>query len=525
MNRYRHSLPIVFILAALLGCQKDTPVTGGDVPAPVSGVLKFGISQENSWKGTDAEADTKAPDAPVAAPASTSFRSEALLMDCDDPDSPLGEVYIYMVEEDYSSDVSASQVATRAEGEGEGEGATPEFVAKYGVYAYQGEGEVPVSYDPASADPFTQIQNLALNEAGQYDGESAEQYIYAPGSGTWLQFFAYSPYMSEPLKSGDPATNYLAVSTDGQNYPVINYTALTTDHSKHVDLLYAKSAATSGEVTEPIALDFKHILSKIKVMTGTIAAGTVTSISIEGVHSSGTINGNSLTWTATGEANSSYSKTSTSENVAYDELYLVPQTLTNAAVIELKVRCTTGDGVEAVTREYTLTKSLTAFITDWLAGKQYTFVISTPNEVEVTVTDDVVMDGTFPVKKNLKITNTGLADAYIRVAIHGAWVVDEDDKTITMSEWKAEDDGDYVWTGKSADWYEYEGYYYYLVPIKPGESAGTLFDSYTLTADAPVLDSYLQMTILAQAVYIGDVDKMFPPAVMTEVNNKKPTNP
>lgn len=515
MNRYRHSLPIVFILAALLGCQKDTPVTGGDVPAPVSGVLKFGISQENSWKGTDAEADTKAPDAPVAAPASTSFRSEALLMDCDDPDSPLGEVYIYMVEEDYSSDVSASQVATRAEGEGEGEGATPKFVAKYGVYAYQGEGGVPGTYIPEDAAPFTQIQNLALNEAGEYDGESEEQYIYAPGSGTWLQFFAYSPYMSEPLTSGDPE-----VSTEN-NYPEFNYTALTSDHSKHVDLLYAKSAATSGEVTEEIVLKFQHILSKIKVETGTIAAGTVTSISIKGVHSSGTFDGNSLTWTATGEANSSYSKTSTSENVVYDELYLVPQTLTDAAVIELKVRCTTGDGTEAVTREYTLTKSLKAFIGEWQAGKQYTYVISTPHEVEVTVTDDVVMDGTFPVKKNLKITNTGLADAYIRVAIHGAWVVDEDDKTITMSEWKAEDDGDYDWTDKSDNWYEYEGYYYYLDPIAPGAEAGQLFKSYTLTADAPVLNSYLQMTILAQAVYIGDVAKMFPPAVMTEVNNKK----
>lgn len=522
MNLYRHSLPIVFILAALLGCQKDTPVTGGDVPAPVSGVLKFGISQENSWKGPDAEADTKAPDAPVAAPASTSFRSEALLMDCDDPDSPLGEVYIYMVEEDYSSDVPASQVATRAEGEGEGEGATQEFVAKYGVYAYQGEGEnPPVSYDPGKADPFTQIQNLALNEAGEYDGQSEEQYIYAPGSGTWLQFFAYGPYMTESLNNG--SIDYLSLSTDNK-YPVFTYTATQTP-SEHVDLLYAKPAAVSVVVVEEesIQLELEHILSKIKVETGTIAAGTVTSISIEGVHSSGTFDGNSLKWTATGEANSSYSKTSTSENVAYDDLYLVPQTLTDEAKIELVVECKTGDGAEAVTREYTLTKSLTAFIGEWQAGKQYTYVISTPHEVEVTVTDDVEMNGTYPVKKNLKITNTGLADAYIRVAIHGAWVVDEIDgettKTITMSEWKAED-GNYDWTGKSANWYEYEGYYYYLVPIKPGEEAEKLFNSYTLTADAPVLDSYLQMTILAQAVYIDDVDQMFPPAVITEMEKK-----
>lgn len=507
MNRYRHSLPIVFILAALLGCQKDTPVTGGDVPAPVSGVLKFGISQESSWNGPGADADTKAPGAPAAAPAGASFRSESFLMDCDDPDSPLGEVYIYMVEEDYSSETTSSQVATRAEGEGEG--STPEFVAKYGVYAYQGVGDVPGTYNPEDAAPFTQIQNLALNEDGQYDGESAEQYIYAPGSGTWLQFFAYSPYLAGSLTGGDPATNYLEVS-DEQKYPVINYTALTTDHSKHVDLIYAKPAATGGEVTESITLDFQHILSKINVQTGTIAAGTVTSISIKGVYSSGTFDGNDLKWQATGEANSSYTKTSDSENVNYDELYLVPQTLTDEAKIELKVRCTIDGGAS---REYTLTKSLKAFIEEWQAGKQYTYVVSTPHEVEVEVTDVVEMNGTYPVKKDLQIKNTGLADAYIRVAIHGAWVVDEDDKTIAMSEWKPEEDGHYDWTGKSDNWYQYEGYYYYLIPIKPGEDAGKLFDSYTLTADAPVLDSYLQMTILVQAVYVSDRDLMFPIAV------------
>lgn len=490
----------------LIGCKKATHEP--DTPKPVlSGLLKFGISQGNDWSGTPGEDQTKAT---AVKSTNGSYRSESFLMECDDPDSPLGEVYIYMVEEDYKSVESVTEPQTRSEGEPDTK-STPEY--KYGVFAYQGEGEVPATYTPGDGvTPFTEISNLGLDKDGKYDGDD----IYAPGAGTWLHFFAYGPYLAP--ESTNPKF------ADTGKYPTLTY-EVAPEPSSHVDLLFGGTPAPiSGEVTAAVELNLSHILSKVIVKAGTIADGVIKSISLTNLQYKGTFNGsNSPEWDLD-EPTQTYTQEFTGSTVDFKDLYLMPQTLSDAAEIKIVVEFTLGDGTTK--REYTLTKKLKAFLEAWASGKQYTYVISTPHEVEVTVEDEVVMEGSFPVKKNLTITNTGLADAYLRVAISGAWVVDEKDSSgndvqIIVSDWK-DTDGEFTWsasqpvtgTTNTNNWrLGPDGFYYYMDMLSPGEAAKSLFDTYKLTASAPMPGAYLELSILAQAVYHSDRSLLFHPAV------------
>jgi hypothetical protein len=468
-----------------------------------------------------------------------------LLMECDDADSPLGEVYIYMVEEDIPEQQAAENLpATRAEGDpAEGEGAGSDGTegegnatvvdGAYGVFAYQGSGNIPATYTPGEGVvPFQDIQNLSLNSLGKYVGQDDGKEIYAPGAGTWLYFFAYGPHMTI-TQSGQTANPALR---ENSQYPYLEYTA-TTDLAKTTDLIFGGTPKPiSGEVNETVGLNVSHILSKIRIHTGTIASGKITSLSLKGIKNAGTYNlGNNGMWTLSG-ATETYAKTAAEGNVSFDDLYLMPQEFTDDAKLEIKVEVPVPNSVPAQTRKYTLTKNLKALVGQWAPNKQYTYTISTPNEVEVTVSDRIYYEGTYPVKTDLVIKNNGLADAYIRVAIAGAWVVEEGTGTdavqYTVSDWKntgdpANDDGIFNWGAaqpaknntNTRHWrLGDDGYYYYMKSVVPGETIEPLFDSYKLTASSPVGGSYLAFTIIAQGVYLADAQHLFPADIWAELS-------
>ena len=488
-----HNTGKEILMAALMcglficSCKKDDPISINKEPSAGSGVVTFDIASSGVW----------APDviegADEVATRSNVKYSESVPMDCEgDGQAFPEEVYIYMIEDDNSDDTMLIQPQTKVE-----EAADRKVL--YGIYAYMGNGTA--SEPTEGIETF--MDNLEFYDDGTYSGGNK----YWPGKGHWLQFYAYSPYLTKDATKA----NYIE-NREGKS-PVIHYT-VSEDITKHDDILTGKSGKIDGSVTDPVAIEVSHILSKIQVKVGSVAAGKITSLKISGVNDKAEFSLADNKWM-------SITSSDAIENVVYEQtfdqaqenntllgepMYLIPQDMPASAKIELTV-VVNGN-------PYTLSKQLNQFITGWSKDKQYTFVISTPHEVEVEVTDEVVMDGTYPVKQNLKIKNTGLADAYIRVAIVGSWVVDEGDKTIIVSDWK-ETDGTYDWTGKSDKWEEHtDGYYYYLDPIAPGAEAGQLFKSYTLTVDAPpILDSYLQMTILVQAVHEADRHMMFPPAV------------
>lgn len=520
-------------LAALLvaGCQKDDreKVTA-PADQPTAGRLSFDISENGGWSSST----TKAGEPAVKG---STYRSESLLMDCDDPNSPLGDVYIYMVEEDIPAEEPQQEVATRAaEGAEQRSGGLT-----YGVFAYQGsypaDGTVPDVYNPAATGvaPFQEIQNLQLSADGSYGGAE----IYAPGAGFWLQFISYAPYMTVSETDGPNPALY-----KGTNYPYIKYTA-TPELAETTDLLFGgrlsnnKSFSpicgdlnTDNEgVTPAIELSFSHILSKVCINSEALS-GKITSIKITDISCSGVYNdANSREWTFDpGVQEQEYVYRSTDGSgveTIVEGYYLIPQNLSDNATIEIKVSVPTNE--DGVSREYTLTKKLNAFIAEWQPNKQYTYTITTPHEVQITVHDEVAVEGNFPVKKNMTVKNTGLADAYVRVAIVGSWVLDAaDGSQYVISDWK-ESDGTFVWsTGakpvegstNSNSWrLGPDGYYYYMKVLVPGEETKPLFDSYTLTASSPTGGSYLELVILANGVFVPDVQHIFHSDIVNALPN------
>lgn len=561
------------VVAAFLvaGCQKeDTKLPGKDTDTvnPSLGVISFGITENGGWSSPATKASQAKPSRP-----------EMHLMECDDPESPLGDVYIYIVEEDIE-DVADCAPATRSGGDsGEGESGAgqsgtgdtssdttdvTQSSISYGVYAYQGkytdEVPIPTTYDPSGeyVKPFGQIQNLCVGSNGAYTGGA----IYAPGLGYWLQFIAYAPYMEEATEGG--TDNPALIS--GENYPYLIYTA-DSNTAKTTDLLFGGRLGTNGAFnpicgdlntppdgeTPPVQLSLSHILSKIKVNSSALA-GTITSIKITDIVNSGTYNdGNKRVWSLNTSTQDYYFVSTKTDVTANPEYYLLPQNLSENAIIEIKVSVTTGGSelARSKTRDYTLRKQLKPLVETWQPNKQYTYNIATPREVQVEVTDevvDVVYEGnTVPVKRNLEIKNCGLADAYVRVMISGAWVVDQTIngkvQSVVVAEWKnygedddpdTKDDGTFVWKStkpvyggcNNEGWRCCkDGFFYYMNKTVPGEILPTLFESYMLTASPPVSGAYLELTILAQGVYAEDIPLIFPQEILDDVPTHLGPNP
>lgn len=114
----------------------------------------------------------------------------------------------------------------------------------------------------------------------------------------------------------------------------------------------------------------------------------------------------------------------------------------------------------------------------------------TPSHVNCEVTEN--FNGT--VKSNVNVTNTGDTDAYIRV------------KLVT---YRVNQDGQHI--GGTAtippfdpgtNWFEYGGYYYYTLPVKPGEHpTSNLISSITLEDSYPDADGGKQVIeVMAEAI-------------------------
>ena len=93
----------------------------------------------------------------------------------------------------------------------------------------------------------------------------------------------------------------------------------------------------------------------------------------------------------------------------------------------------------------------------------------TPSKVTGEVTEE--FDGT--VKKNIQVKNTGDIAVYVRV------------KLVT---YRVNDAGDHIGGVATipgftlgTDWVEYNGYYYYTVPVEPGNSSSSLTDENGIT--------------------------------------------
>ncbi len=402
------------------------------------------------------------------------------------------------------------------------------------------DGNTEPAYEAAKATQFMRDNLVKVGESYAY-----EPVKYWPGDDYWLKFFAYSPY-KDNVKVG--STSYLTVSDEG-NIPQLNYT-VPENVDDQVDLMAAYREMIKGDFRKTVNLPFRHLLSAVQFKVGTMPNAVIESIGLTGVKNSATYrmieNPKStdptifdkigMEYNNTGSAIGNFTQTFTENNSAMDfftkgqigkTFYMVPQTFEGeSAKIAMKLGFVKNvNGVEKINK-YDLESPISAFTKTWNADHTYTYTLSTPSEVKISINDKVSEDG--KVKSDLEIKNIGIATVYIRVTIIGEWVRFNPDSTFAVvSDWDRDvtddgfEDGVFLWgegnggaeptetatTGWRKNTEEDQSvYYYYLAPVERNTTIPIpLFEKYTLTANAPVADAELLLIIAAQAVIIDDL--------------------
>lgn len=280
-------------------------------------------------------------------------------------------------------------------------------------------------------------------------------------------------------------------------------------------LASGKNKANSGE---SVALGFHHAFSAICFKVGTMPEKVfVEHIALKNIYSGGEC---SFVEDATAGVLFTWSGQSSSEKKSYKQIFkrsvntgeegalvnngddhinsneqtfmVVPQDFAGNEAAEIEISFSI-DG-----RPYVLSKPIKGISAEWEADRRYVYVISIPEDVDIEIEDEV----SGAEKKNLVMTNKGFADSYIRAAVVGYWIVEDGDNSYVVSDWK-ETDGEFV---RGSGWDSYwklhtDGFYYYKYPLKNGETPTVpLFDTYTLTAESPVVNAQLQLSVMVQSV-------------------------
>lgn len=138
----------------------------------------------------------------------------------------------------------------------------------------------------------------------------------------------------------------------------------------------------------------------------------------------------------------------------------------------------------------------------WLSTKTQdltnTFV---PAKVTCKVVEPGWVNGTSTTKRNVSIQNTGTTDAYIRAMIVANWctAADANGKTKVVAPY-AVNASNFIGLSENG-WVEHDGFYYYTLPVAPGQTTGNLFASCTPdNAEKPEGADHLEVNIICQAV-------------------------
>lgn len=122
-------------------------------------------------------------------------------------------------------------------------------------------------------------------------------------------------------------------------------------------------------------------------------------------------------------------------------------------------------------------------------------IVNTFNPAKVDIRIDENFDGS--TKKDVKITNTGDTDVYIRATYVVTW---KDAAGNVYPEQPQPGDDYTIGLNPDGGWYHFNGYYYYTYPVASGASTGVLIDLCTpVTGRAP--EGYtLSVNVLASAI-------------------------
>lgn len=383
-------------------------------------------------------------------------------------------------------------------------------------------GEFNVSsflhYNGETRDYF----NIALNSNGSSVGTGYYWPISTPP--TTITFLGYAKNQA----TGDIASlEFDPIELNGSfNYtlPAATEEDKPTDATVQPDILVA-IAPDQSNTGNPVNLNFHHALSAIAFKVGDIPADfRVESVEFTNLPEGGNCefayrNGIVYEWEASEEKRKF---TQTFEKLMSDgqgdiadpmvsskeqTFMMIPGEIPSDSELIIHAGFQK-DGEPNTT--YDIRLNLKSLLATWKPGKVYSYKISSPEEVDVEVEDDVVNDGSK--KENLSISNTGLAASYMRAMLVGYWVrTDENGNDIILGQWKQPSiggSGDYTPDGVfesaalEADWFiDSNGFYYYRHPVPAGEKIPTkLFESYTLTGTPPAAGAELVLSIAVQAV-------------------------
>ena len=220
---------------------------------------------------------------------------------------------------------------------------------------------------------------------------------YWPGSNRQLRFLAWAPtdavFQSVP---NSPNATTLQYTTPAEAKNQRDLVAAATD--------FIDSPANDGTCTH-VALNFKHLCTAVIIKTGeTMTAGTIKSVSLKGIKSSGTYDMVSSAWTlnnTTTDFTISPNKTTTSTtpngtdlNAGESTFMLLPQTLGADSKLEVAFH----DNISGNDR--ILSASLNG--AEWPMGKTVTYRLSITPEYELKfVTEPTLQDAhyvIYPIK-------------------------------------------------------------------------------------------------------------------------------
>lgn len=247
----------------------------------------------------------------------------------------------------------------------------------FGVFAYA----YTTSWDSSQSPNY--MYDVSVSRTGKSWMPSSAHYW--PGSAYKMKFFAYAPkgvaaYQLSEQDAGVPAITCMVPESVADQQ----------------DLLVAASDEVSGNSGSAVNLTFRHALTAVRFVCGRdMKAGTVKSVALKGVNSTGTYSLGSDSWSRIGSPkdfvqtlNKTADGTDSQEiTVGAQTFMMIPQTLPDDAFIEVVFN----DGKA----DHTLTSSLKG--TSWPMGKTITYKISTTS-INWEYTLSVLPPGTYSFK-------------------------------------------------------------------------------------------------------------------------------
>lgn len=248
--------------------------------------------------------------------------------------------------------------------------------------------------------------------------------VWSPANGTryWpedaLNFFAYAPY-----SVNDKQVFPDGISINNQQKTIdFSYTVPTTtdkrDAEAQPDVMFATTTCGRAETTGEngtVPLTFSHALAAVKFVANDIAGSTINSITLKGLHGSGTCiysadaEDSKYKWSCTDDKNNTYTQTFdvkvedqqqgeqpiTDKNLS-TTFMMLPQQLEGATV---EINLTTKDD-----KQHTLVGKLASNnLTAWEAEKIYTYKISS---------ESINWTYVFEVTPEIKLPLGGTSSAY-----------------------------------------------------------------------------------------------------------------